>query len=68
MPQELDSAIIDLRCSSSRSVLYQRDGTEKYAEALREFLTRMGQAASQGAVGLVIDRDYLEIRFPVAEE
>lgn len=41
---------------------------EKYAEQLREFLTRMGQEASQGAVGLVIDRDYLEIRFPVAEE
>jgi hypothetical protein len=41
---------------------------ETYAEDLREFLTRMGQEASQGAVGLVIDRDYLEIRFPVAEE
>ncbi len=41
---------------------------EKYAEELREFLTRMGREAKQGAVGLVIDRDYLEIRFPIAEE
>jgi hypothetical protein len=41
---------------------------ETYAEELREFLTRMGQVARQGAVGLVIDRDYLEIRFPLAEE
>ena len=41
---------------------------ETYAEELREFLTRMGQEARQGAVGLVIDRDYLEIRFPLAEE
>jgi hypothetical protein len=39
-----------------------------YAEELREFLTRMGQEARQGAVGLVIDRDYLEIRFPLAGE
>jgi len=41
---------------------------ETYAEEFREFLTRMGQEARQGAVGLVIDRDYLEIRFPLAEE
>ena len=41
---------------------------ETYAEELREFLARMGQEARQGAVGLVIDRDYLEIRFPLAEE
>ena len=25
----------------------------------------MGREAHQGAVGLVIDRDYLEIRFPL---
>jgi hypothetical protein len=34
------------------------------ASALREFLYRMGRDAKQGAVGLVIDRDYLEISFP----
>jgi hypothetical protein len=41
---------------------------ETYAEDLREFLTRMGQEARQGAVRLVIDRDCLEIRFSLAEE
>ena len=37
---------------------------------LREFLIRMGTATKQGAVGLIIDRDYLEIGFPLdaAEE
>jgi hypothetical protein len=34
---------------------------------LREFLIRMGTETRQGAVGLVIDRDYLEIGFPLAE-
>jgi hypothetical protein len=28
----------------------------------------MGTEAKQGAVGLVIDRDYLEIGFPLAQE
>lgn len=37
---------------------------EEHAEALREFLMKMGTATNQGAVGLVIDRDYLEIQFP----
>jgi len=41
---------------------------ERHAEELRKFLTRMGQEARQGAVGLVVDRDYLEIRFPLEEE
>ena len=31
---------------------------------LREFLVEMGESTNQGAVGLVIDRDYLEIAFP----
>jgi hypothetical protein len=40
---------------------------ESHALALRDFLHRMGREARQGAVGLVIDRDYLEIGFPVDE-
>ncbi len=32
---------------------------------LREFLHRMGREAKQGAIGLVIDGDYLEIEFPL---
>jgi hypothetical protein len=35
------------------------------AAPLREFLVRMGTETRQGAVGLVIDRDYLEIQFPL---
>jgi hypothetical protein len=30
-------------------------------------LIRMGKEARQGAIGLVVDRDYLEIRFPLKE-
>jgi hypothetical protein len=41
---------------------------ERQAAPLRAFLVRMGTEAQQGAVGLVIDRDYLEIGFPLAEE
>jgi hypothetical protein len=35
---------------------------------LRAFLVRMGTETKQGAVGLVIDRDYLEIAFELPEE
>jgi hypothetical protein len=38
---------------------------ERQAPKLREFLHRMGREAQQGAIGLVIDRDYLEIGFPM---
>jgi hypothetical protein len=38
------------------------------AARLREFLEQLGTETRQGAVGLVIDRDYLEIGFPLAEE
>lgn len=38
---------------------------EEQASALREFLYRMGREARQGAIGFVIDRDYLEIGFPL---
>ena len=42
------------------------DAIRRQAGALREFLVRMGTECRQGAVGFVIDRDYLEIRFPLA--
>lgn len=41
---------------------------EENAEDLRDFLMRLGEEGRQGAVGFVIDRDYLEIRFPLEEE
>lgn len=41
---------------------------EESAEALRDLLIRLGREGRQGAVGFVIDRDYLEIRFPLKEE
>jgi hypothetical protein len=41
---------------------------ERQAGKLREFLVQMGTDAKQGAVGLVIDRDYLEIGFPLPED
>lgn len=34
---------------------------------LREYLHRLGREARQGAVGLVVDDDYLEIGFPLEE-
>ncbi len=34
------------------------------AQSLSEFLRRMGRETKQGAVGFVIDREYLEIRSP----
>lgn len=40
---------------------------EEKATDLREFLDNMGREARQGAIGLVIDRDYLEIGFPLEE-
>ena len=44
------------------------DAIDRQAPKLREFLTRMGKETSQGAVGFVIDRTYLEIRFPLEEK
>lgn len=40
----------------------------RQAGPLRQFLVRLGTECRQGAVGFVIDRDYMEIRFPLAEE
>jgi len=39
------------------------DAIDARAGELREFLVRMGESTHQGAVGFVIDRSYLEIRF-----
>jgi hypothetical protein len=41
------------------------DALDTRLDDLRGFLMRLGKEAHQGAVGLVIDRDYLEIRFPL---
>lgn len=41
---------------------------EEQADQLRTFLLEMGTDLRQGAVGLVIDRDYLEIAFPLENE
>ncbi len=38
---------------------------EQKVSELRDFLHRMGREARQGAIGLVIDGDYLEIGFPL---
>ena len=40
---------------------------EQHAKPLRQFLKRMGRDARQGAIGLAIDGDYLEIGFPVVK-
>jgi hypothetical protein len=39
------------------------EAIDRQARPLKEFLVRMGEEASQGAAGFVIDRTYLEIRF-----
>ena len=48
-----------IQCYTSKAALARE------APAFRDFLHRMGQEARQGAIGLVIDRDYLEIGFPL---
>ena len=40
-------------------------GIETGAKSLRDFLVRMGTETNQGAVGFVIDDQYLEIGFPL---
>lgn len=39
------------------------EAIDERADELRKFLLRMGEETHQGAVGFVIDRTYLEIRF-----
>lgn len=41
------------------------EALDQQADRLRAFLMRLGTEARQGAVGFVIDQDYLEIRFPL---
>ena len=53
---------IVIQCYTSEQAIARQAG------ALREFLIRMGTECRQGAVGFVIDRDYLEIRFPLARK
>jgi hypothetical protein len=48
-----------IQCYTTVGALDQR------ADDLKEFLYRMGREARQGAIGLVVDRDYLEIGFPL---
>ena len=50
-----------IQCYTSEHVIEQK------MPALRDFLHRMGREARQGAIGLVIDDDYLEIGFPLEE-
>jgi hypothetical protein len=50
-----------IQCYTSEPLIEQR------MPALRDFLYRMGREARQGAVGLVIDDEYLEIGFPLEE-
>jgi hypothetical protein len=51
-----------IQCYTSEAALDER------ADDLRDLLHRMGREARQGAIGFVIDRDYLEIGFPLEEE
>ena len=50
-----------INCYTSETLL------EAQAPRLRQFLVNMGEQTRQGAVGLGIDRDYLEISFPLRE-
>ena len=50
-----------IQCYTSEHLIDQK------MPVLRDFLHRMGREARQGAIGLVIDDDYLEIGFPLEE-
>jgi hypothetical protein len=48
---------------------YTREETlEEKSDELRSFLVALGTQTHQGAVGFVIDRDFCEIQFPLAED
>ena len=50
-----------IQCYTSEELL------EAHAKELRGFLIRLGTETKQGAVGFVIDRDYLEIAFDLPD-
>jgi hypothetical protein len=50
-----------IQCYTSERAIESRSAD------LRQFLERMGREARQGAIGLVIDREYLEISFPLEQ-
>lgn len=56
-----DAPVI-VQCYTSLEALDERAGD------LRAFLVRLGEETRQGAVGFVIDRTYLEIKFPERRE
>ncbi len=57
----LDAPVI-IQCYTNVEAIDER------ADDLRSFLVSLGQETGQGAVGFVIDRTYLEIRFPEPRE
>jgi hypothetical protein len=59
--QLIFDAPVIVQCYTTERALDENAGD------LRDFLLRLGQEGRQGAVGFVIDRDYLEIRFPLEE-
>ena len=50
-----------IQCDTSEQAI------ERQAEELKAFFHRMGREARQGAIGFVLDRDYLEISFPLKQ-
>ncbi len=50
-----------IQCYTSEQAL------DEHCDELHRFLLRMGLDSQQGAVGFVIDRDYLEIPLPLKE-
>ncbi len=56
-----DAPVI-IQCYTSTEAIAER------ATELRTFLVRMGRETGQGAVGLVIDRTYLEIKLSEGED
>ncbi|MEX2172279.1 MAG: hypothetical protein WD851_23365 [Pirellulales bacterium] len=50
-----------IQCYSSEAAIEEEIGP------LRDFLYELGRTTNQGAVGIVIDRDYLEIPFSTDE-
>ena len=53
-----DEPVVIQCYTSEEAVLAEKDG-------LRSFLVRLGSEAKQAAVGFVIDREYLELSFPL---